>query len=248
MGMDDFAQKLAGEIVYVQLPNEGKKLKKGKKLAKVESGKWLGKVLSPVNGELIAVNEDLELKPELINQDCYGAGWMYRLKADDLERAGRPAQGRGGGGALGQRRDRQARPRGISGERTLDNRLYSKGQLLSMEACTGCAACAEACPAVNASGDGELSGLYRLDWRRRAGKAGAGWLRRLFGGKPPTDEQWKAFSDTVFRCTLCGNCAEVCPAGIGLKDLWLSLQTRAGGARSLSSQGGPDPRQPDREP
>jgi len=84
MGMDDFAQKLAGEIVYVQLPSEGKKLKKGKKLAKVESGKWLGKVLSPVNGELIAVNEDLELKPELINQDCYGAGWMYRLRANAL--------------------------------------------------------------------------------------------------------------------------------------------------------------------
>ncbi|MBU4275369.1 MAG: glycine cleavage system protein GcvH [Proteobacteria bacterium] len=88
MGMDDFAQKLAGEIVYVQLPGEGKKLKKGKKLAKVESGKWLGKVLSPVNGELIAVNEDLELKPELINQDCYGAGWMYRLKTDDLSELG----------------------------------------------------------------------------------------------------------------------------------------------------------------
>ncbi|MCF8065230.1 MAG: (Fe-S)-binding protein, partial [Desulfarculaceae bacterium] len=87
-----------------------------------------------------------------------------------------------------------------------------------------CAACAEACPAVAASGDGELSGLYRLDWRRKAGKAGAGWLRRLFGGKPPTDEQWKAYSDTVFRCTLCGNCTEVCPAGIGLKDLWLSLR------------------------
>jgi glycine cleavage system H protein len=84
MGMDDFAQKLAGEIVYVQLPDEGKKLKKGKKLAKVESGKWLGKILSPVNGELIAVNEELELNPELINQDCYGAGWMYRLKAGDL--------------------------------------------------------------------------------------------------------------------------------------------------------------------
>ena len=84
MGMDDFAQKLAGEIVFVQLPDEGKKLKKGKKLAKVESGKWLGKIKSPVNGELIAVNEELELKPELINQDCYGAGWMYRLKAGDL--------------------------------------------------------------------------------------------------------------------------------------------------------------------
>lgn len=106
----------------------------------------------------------------------------------------------------------------------MDNRLYSKSQLLSMEACTGCAACAEACPAVGASGDGELSGLYRLDWRRRAGKAGSGWLGRLFGGKAPSEEQWQAFSDTVFRCTLCGNCAEVCPAGIGLKDIWLSLR------------------------
>ena len=47
MGMDDFAQKLAGEIVYVQLPDDGKKVKAGKKFAKVESGKWLGKVYSP---------------------------------------------------------------------------------------------------------------------------------------------------------------------------------------------------------
>ena len=46
MGMDDFAQQMAGEIVYVQLPFEGKKLKKGKKFAQVESGKWLGKVFA----------------------------------------------------------------------------------------------------------------------------------------------------------------------------------------------------------
>lgn len=104
------------------------------------------------------------------------------------------------------------------------NRLYSKGQLMSLEACTGCAACAEACPAVNASGDGRLSGLYRLDWQRRAGRAGSGWLRRLFGGGPPSEEQWREFSETVFRCTLCGNCTEVCPSGIGLKELWLNLR------------------------
>lgn len=84
MGMDDFAQKLAGEIVFVQLPEEGKTLKKGKKLAKVESGKWLGKVLSPVDGQLVAVNWELEFKPGLINQDCYGAGWMYHIRAEDV--------------------------------------------------------------------------------------------------------------------------------------------------------------------
>jgi glycine cleavage system H protein len=83
MGMDDFAQILAGEIVFVQLPEEGKILKAGKRFAKIESGKWLGKVYAPVNGELVAVNEDLETNPGLINEDCYGKGWMYKIKPHD---------------------------------------------------------------------------------------------------------------------------------------------------------------------
>ena len=83
MGMDDFAQTLAGEIVYVQLPDEGKKLKLGKKFAKIESGKWLGKVFAPVSGELVAVNEELEMNPGLINDDCYGTGWIYKIRPDD---------------------------------------------------------------------------------------------------------------------------------------------------------------------
>jgi len=83
MGMDDFAQILAGEIVYIQLPEEGKILKAGKKFAKMESGKWLGKVYAPVNGELVGVNEELETNPGLINDDCYGKGWMYKIKPDD---------------------------------------------------------------------------------------------------------------------------------------------------------------------
>lgn len=83
MGMDDLAQKLAGEIVYVQLPFEGKKVQAGKKLAKMESGKWVGKVLSPVDGEIVAVNQALETNPKLINQDCYGAGWMCKIKPDN---------------------------------------------------------------------------------------------------------------------------------------------------------------------
>jgi glycine cleavage system H protein len=83
MGMDDFAQKLAGEIVYVQLPDDGKRLKAGKKFAKVESGKWLGKVFAPFNGEIETVNEDLETDPGIINSDCYEKGWMYRLIPKD---------------------------------------------------------------------------------------------------------------------------------------------------------------------
>jgi glycine cleavage system H protein len=85
MGMDDFAQQLAGEIVYVQLPFEGKKLKKGKKFAKVESGKWLGKILAPVNGELVGCNEDLETNAALINEDCYGDGWIFKIEPENME-------------------------------------------------------------------------------------------------------------------------------------------------------------------
>lgn len=84
MGMDDFAQQMAGEIVYVQLPFEGKKLIAGKKFAKVESGKWLGKVFAPVNGELLESNQELEMDPTIINKDCYGNGWMYKIKPSNI--------------------------------------------------------------------------------------------------------------------------------------------------------------------
>ena len=84
MGMDDFAQKMAGEIVYVQLPFEGKKMKKGKKFAQVESGKWLGKVYAPVNGQMIEANQDLEANAALINEDCYGAGWMFKIRPSNM--------------------------------------------------------------------------------------------------------------------------------------------------------------------
>jgi glycine cleavage system H protein len=58
-------------------------LEAGKRFAKVESGKWLGKVNAPVNGELADVNEELEGNPGLINEDCYGTGWMYKIKPDN---------------------------------------------------------------------------------------------------------------------------------------------------------------------
>jgi glycine cleavage system H protein len=83
MGMDDFGQKMAGQIVYVQLPETGKELVVGKKFAKIESGKWLGKVFAPVSGELAAVNEQLETNPDLINTDCYGKGWLYKIKPSE---------------------------------------------------------------------------------------------------------------------------------------------------------------------
>ena len=74
MGMDDFAQQMAGEIVYIQLPFEGKKLKKGKKFAKVESGKWLGKVYAPVNGELVESNVLVAIQIEVAHDEFRDLG------------------------------------------------------------------------------------------------------------------------------------------------------------------------------
>ena len=85
MGMDEFAIKMAGEIVYVQLPAEGKRLDAGKKFSKIESGKWLGKVYAPVDGELVESNEALEENATVINEDCYGKGWMFKIKPDNMD-------------------------------------------------------------------------------------------------------------------------------------------------------------------
>lgn len=83
MGMDDFGQKMAEQIVYIQLPFEGKKLQTGKRFAQMESGKWVGKVFAPLTGEIAAVNQELETNPGLINEDCYGRGWMFKIRPED---------------------------------------------------------------------------------------------------------------------------------------------------------------------
>lgn len=84
MGMDDFSQQMAGDIVFVQLPFEGKKLTQGKKFSSVESGKWVGPIYAPVNGTLMESNKELEIQPNVINRDCYGQGWIFKIKPDDM--------------------------------------------------------------------------------------------------------------------------------------------------------------------
>ena len=106
----------------------------------------------------------------------------------------------------------------------MSNKDYSVKQLLEMGACTNCQVCADVCPAVSASLDGQLSAIYRMKGLSQVLKGRAGFFSRLFGGKDLSPAEWKDFSNTVFRCTLCGNCQEVCPVGIHLKDLWLSLR------------------------
>lgn len=101
---------------------------------------------------------------------------------------------------------------------------YNRRQLLEMSACTDCRLCADVCPAVAAACDGRLSGAYRLAGLRRIVRGRFGLLARLLGRKEPTADELKRFSETVFNCTLCANCQEVCPVGLGLLDLWCSLR------------------------
>jgi heterodisulfide reductase subunit D len=101
---------------------------------------------------------------------------------------------------------------------------YSIKEILQLEACTNCCLCAEVCPAVSATEDGHLSGVYRLGELRNIMRSRSGLFRRFFGKKQPSEEQLKQFSETVYRCTLCGRCQETCPSGIMLRDLWLSLR------------------------
>ncbi len=101
---------------------------------------------------------------------------------------------------------------------------YSIKEIIQLEACTHCCQCADVCPAVAAAEDGQLSGVYRLAELRKIMRSRSGLLRRFFGRQVPTEEQLKQFSETVYRCTLCGRCQQSCPSGILLRDLWLSLR------------------------
>lgn len=80
IGITDHAQAALGDLVFVEVPEAGKKLKVGDGFAVVESVKAASDVYSPVSGEVIAANADLNATPELINQDPYGAGWLIKLR------------------------------------------------------------------------------------------------------------------------------------------------------------------------
>ena len=80
VGITDNAQDLLGDMVYVELPEPGRRVKAGQECAVVESVKAASDVYSPLSGEVLAVNEAISDSPELVNKDPYGEGWMMRLK------------------------------------------------------------------------------------------------------------------------------------------------------------------------
>jgi glycine cleavage system H protein len=85
MGTTDFAQKLAGEIGYVELPEAGQKVTQGKPFGSIESGKWVGRIYAVLSGQVTEVNEALEDEPELINNSAYDQGWICKLSPENLD-------------------------------------------------------------------------------------------------------------------------------------------------------------------
>ncbi len=83
LGVTDHAQAALGDLVYVELPEAGGELATGEGCAVLESTKAASDVYSPVDGEVAAVNEALNDRPELVNQDPWGEGWLLRIRATD---------------------------------------------------------------------------------------------------------------------------------------------------------------------
>ena len=82
VGITDYAQKQLGDVVFVELPEVGRKLQAGEQFGTIESGKAVSELYAPVAGEVVEANAPLADKPETVNQDPHGAGWMIVLKLD----------------------------------------------------------------------------------------------------------------------------------------------------------------------
>lgn len=83
VGITDFAQSALGDVVFVRLPEVGEELTAGEAFGEVESTKSVSDLYAPVSAKVVAVNEDLDGTPELVNSEPYGGGWLVDLEVDD---------------------------------------------------------------------------------------------------------------------------------------------------------------------
>ena len=88
VGITDYAQTQLGDVVYVELPEVGRRVEKGKEAAVVESVKAASEVFAPVSGQVIAINEALSGEPGRVNSDPMGAGWFMKLRIADAKELG----------------------------------------------------------------------------------------------------------------------------------------------------------------
>lgn len=83
VGITDYAQSALGDIVYIQLPKVGDLHNQGKVCGEVESTKSVSEIYAPLTGTVVAVNGNLDSTPEVLNQDPYGAGWIFEVEVSD---------------------------------------------------------------------------------------------------------------------------------------------------------------------
>ena len=88
LGVTDFAQQQLGDIVYVELPTVGDQIAEGGRFGVIESVKAVSDLNAPVAGGVVAINEDLIDQPEIINEECYGAGWIIKIKPSNADALG----------------------------------------------------------------------------------------------------------------------------------------------------------------
>ncbi len=82
VGITDHAQDLLGDVVFVELPEVSSKFAAEEECMLVESVKAASDIYMPISGEIVAVNKELEDEPELINQECYNGGWLFKFQPD----------------------------------------------------------------------------------------------------------------------------------------------------------------------
>jgi len=83
IGVSDYAQSELGDIVFVELPEVGDSAAKGESCGTIEAVKTVSDLNTPISGEVIEINEALEDEPTLVNTDCYGEGWIIKVKVED---------------------------------------------------------------------------------------------------------------------------------------------------------------------
>jgi len=83
VGVTDFAQREMGEVLFVDFPEEGSQVEKDDVFGSLESSKTVAELRSPLSGEIVSINKDLEEEPSLVNDDPYGNGWLLVVEVDD---------------------------------------------------------------------------------------------------------------------------------------------------------------------
>jgi len=84
VGISEFAAHELGDVIYVEVPAVGARVTLGAQMGEIESVKAVSDLMSPVTGEVIEVNAEVKSKPELVNEDSYSAGWLIRVKPDNV--------------------------------------------------------------------------------------------------------------------------------------------------------------------